>query len=1593
MPCQLGRRCITFIRFGVEEVTSSYLKAMQLTKQLEEKAKEEKKNRQLAEIEMQEAEKSIKSAKSSDINVARAEELLAKASQNFEGKEYRDALTLATQSKETAMKCFEDGIKSIMDSVDKLVELTQNVRKESEQGVSLLKDAKAALQEKNFERSMNLSKQAWGVYEKLTQEFLSETYSQAQSMIVLARNIGEDVAPSEALLEQVRKSMETQDYLTALGQLRDCMESAGTGLSSQVEALLDEAKGYMVTARELETDVTRVTELIQRAESEIASSNLEAALSSARLSKSESEKTLSRAISDNLDNLAQKMQEAEKIESNVDKANELLVLAKNVLKEGNYIAAIDAVKELNSEIYNAQFQKVLATISQSRSKFIAANKIGADLSEAMDFLNNAKNALKEGNFIQALDMAKKGDDVVDEIVAEFENIENTIASLQSQVKMAKGLGAEVSNVESSLKSASESLAARDFESVQAYVKQAREEISSALYSYATECIEVAELVISAGDRLGANLVEPEAMMKQAIDATKSGNYQKSIELSAESTRRAEEIIKIHVSNTIASVELAMYDAENVDISVIKGLLDSAKAEFESNAFDRSYEFADKALNMLETSQSSKARDAVSGLKRGMSISREMGADTSDIEETILRCESYLKERDFSSALADADKALSEARNQQYVAAERMFGEGKLAAIEAKKLGIDITDMKEALKRAKMAFSKADFLQTYKESQFARTSSEKQIVFHQKAYEAINQAAAMLAEAKKTKVEVKDPMGILLSAKGMFERFEYENALKEAEKAKSETERLTALYQAASTLHFINESIVMMKELGMENPELNQLSQRLEAGLKAERQQEVLALAAEGESKTMALLSQSISNLLSSTESLVMDARELNLVVTAQEELLEASRRAFEQKRFKESIETARQVRTQIEDLRKLSQRVAMEIKAAQDVLNEGENLHANMTESKKLLENALNELNTSHYKEAIDFALKSANNSRKTIEKHVSDTIKAFRVSIERAKLEGINVLAAEKLMGKAMEAFNTKDYKTALSEAMKSEGELEKVGLQQEMAEKAISTAEAKQAEAQKSGMVSKKAKSLLIQARDEMKNGNYVRALEHAIQSGDELHMVSEEFSEAIEAINMLTTQIDIARKINADVTISMKLLADAESAKSDNDYKTATEIAREGALEAKRLCHSQLSSLVSTAYKYTDLAGQYGIDVSSASSLLAEAKTFMDTGKFVVSNDKIAQTITDIQTKLKTFFEDRYAQSERAMVHAKEVGAEITASQDLLAKARKAFEDNKFRDAINFVEKSKDAIDLKKGFEREFIELTYEAERVISNSRKFGINVKDGQALFDSARTQKDTDYQLALSTLKKSLETVNSSVAEFRPKLTAMVSTDRAEKGQWVETDITVSNKGKALAKDVSVNIIGDVTFEGNNKIESIRGGGGEAKIKLKFKLETPGEVPLLIKINSTRIMDGMAYEDDSNHSIFVLEPKAVEPRPAVTKSTFEVLKSPTDTKCGICMGKVKTGIEVIKCSCGKEYHAMCGRRFGKCPTCSTDFTEKMDERTRDDDIGELDGAKQPPASPPESPPAQPPAQPAEQPKKGEGTEQPVKTAKKKVALRF
>jgi hypothetical protein len=536
--------------------------------------------------------------------------------------------------------------------------------------------------------------------------------------------------------------------------------------------------------------------------------------------------------------------------------------------------------------------------------------------------------------------------------------------------------------------------------------------------------------------------------------------------------------------------------------------------------------------------------------------------------------------------------------------------------------------------------------------------------------------------------------------------------------------------------------------------------------------------------------------------------------------------------------------------------------------------------------------------------------------------------------------------LDEAKVAFDSKDYKTALELAMRSEGELEKVGLQQDMAAKAINTAETKFSEAKDMGVFSSKAKSLLDTAKQNIKKGDYVKALENAIQSGDELHKVREEFGTAEETLEQLNNQIDTSTEIGVEISIARKLFTDAESAMKGHDYKTAHEIAQEGLIEARRLSYAKLTSKISNIYALIDLANKVNLDVSKLGSFIAEAKTFMETGKFKVSNEKIELCLNDVNEKLQTHILDFITNSETSITHAKEVGVDVTESEKFILDSRNAMEAGKYEDALNLAKKSMSGIvELKSGLEREFITIMNSADSLISSAKKFGINVKEAENLFSQARELKAKDHKGAVKLINESIKFVQDKMDDFRPRLEAEIVADRVVVGEWVETELSIKNTGKTLGTDVSAKMIGDIEYEGDTTTDKLKGGGDEIKLPLKIRFsDVLGDRPIILELTSHRLMDNQTFVDKSTTNIYVGDSTVKD---AIVKKAFERLKAPEEMKCDICMGKVKKGLDIIKCSCGKNYHDLCATRFGKCAACGNPFAEELDKDAERDVLGGLE----------------------------------------------
>ncbi len=67
---------------------------------------------------------------------------------------------------------------------------------------------------------------------------------------------------------------------------------------------------------------------------------------------------------------------------------------------------------------------------------------------------------------------------------------------------------------------------------------------------------------------------------------------------------------------------------------------------------------------------------------------------------------------------------------------------------------------------------------------------------------------------------------------------------------------------------------------------------------------------------------------------------------------------------------------------------------------------------------------------------------------------------------------------------------------------------------------------------------------------------------------------------------------------------------------------------------------------------------------------------------------------------------------------------------------------------------------------------------------------------------------------------------------------------------------------------------------------------------------------------------------ISEPTKVPTTPPIGSAGPMVSTATEAVMCNICMGVVKTGLQITNCGCGNKFHKSCGDRIGVCPKCNT-----------------------------------------------------------------
>jgi hypothetical protein len=1492
----------------------SYLKHLQMQRQLEEQAKEERETRELSEKELKAAEETIGEAKRIDANTADVEAILEEARASLSSKDYKTALEKAREGRERAERVYRERVKAIVDSSGTMVELARSVG-ESPGGATYHEGAMDALKKGEMDRAVELAKKSWKATEKGLYEHLSNAFSQAQALILTAKNSGKDVSVPEDLLSRARTALEENDYESAMGFTRDCLENVSSGLRDDVSESLESAESLLSLATELDGEVEKPQSILQRAREELDALEFDKAMNSTKQAVSALNRILQSGLEDGLAAFRRELEEAGELGADTTDVLARLKEAEEKGKEEDYHGAVDILRKAYEDIRRAKFQVVLDTIAQSKDKFQTALKIGADIRKAMDLLNQAREALNAGRFREALENASASDAEVDRLVKEFHEVEERIKTLQERFAFAEKVGVDTTKPRSLLENARLALQAKEFGKVLDFIHECEDATDRAEYEFTMQSVEAAEQAITLGERMNLDMAAENGLLEEAIVATKGKDYETAIGLAkktrAEAVRRLEGQIRATISEFRESIPVAGKQAVKV-----RKLFDKAESAFAAEDYEKAWRFASDGASLLEGIVRERTSEFVQSIDIAVKLGTDLGVEIPDLEDARTEAEKLFE----GSTLEEMIQVTVKHSDRVGATVDILFDELKSKVVEARNLKLDTEGMVTSLKDAKIARGTDDHLGSLRKLMEVAEDVQEALDAYHRAYNSMSSTAAMIAEAKKKGVDVSQVLQTLVKAKKLFEAGDLEQAYSVAEEAKEDTEGIMALYSAAQNITEARNSLEIAEKYGFNVEALKEDLQSAKAAMKERNYQDAIERSAKVRADTTAFLEENVSRMVSGAEALLEEAVEKGFPVKAAQASVNAARENLEVGAFGEAAEAAQMAKAEIEQLRAFRNDAKAAVKEAQAALAEVESMNVEAPRSTAFLQRAEKAYEDHRYREAIQLGNRILEEVEVERKAYVTQTIARFEEAIAKARAEGINTQSAEKLIRQSKQHLTSGRYRESLELAMQSENEVERVSLQQDMAAKALETARKK---IESFAAPVPAAQELMAQAQETFDEGDYVKALELAIKTGDEFQRLADAWDEAREAVESAEELSAVAEQLGVEAPEAAELLAAIRKSLDEGDSEVAKAKAPMAAEMLTDAIRKMMEAAIREAKDLKALCDELVVEVPEFGRSVAEAAALMDEGDFLRARELTESAKAKADECLSKYAAEVFANSKAAVAHAKKMGADVSESVRILKESRTAMRAKDYRQGIALAQKSVEVVESTRKLEKRYIDLTYQADLSISSAKKFGIDVEAAERrLLEAIETQK-SDLGVAITLAEDAVNLAKEAVEAFAPNVEAEITVEKPQVGEWRDATLTLRNLSKAVAKDVTVKIMGDAEVEDVLEVASIR-GGGEHTLKFRIRMSAEGTVPLNIEVTSHRVMDGKEYVQQTLAEVPV---GAVDEEVAIPEEEAEEdLVAREEAKCALCMGSIKVGMEMVRHSCGTMFHKPCGGRVEECPTC-------------------------------------------------------------------
>lgn len=1441
-------------------MTGGYLKQLQLTKQLEEQAKKAAKNRESAEAKIAESEELIASAKKIGANAAKAEKLLVEANESYSRKDYKGALSQAVQSIELALEAKAQKIKDILNSTQELLDGMGKLGEEAKEPRAAIGKARELIESGQIEDAYSGANAAWDVTERYINAKIADEFERAQSLLLLAQDESLNTDSEREQLSQARRSLESEDFMASLDLLNSCLDSLTESLTNLFQRRRQDLESGFEKVEDIEIDVSKVREQIERANGHLTQVDMQNAFSELTIADGEFRKSFSRTLLQEFGKLESRAQflsghgeDVSPIDSSIDNGRKLT-------RDGKHWEAHGIFREAEREVSEKELGALIRIMYSLKPKLQIARRTGNDTSEALSLLKQAKKVMREGDFASAAGLVQQADDVLEKELTGFREVERELKVTEDLMSLARGYELDRSKAEKSMKAsrgfALKGLLGESMEQLRAAQKELNKEIQQHLGSE----IMRTELLLASAIRMGADVSKESAIIDDIMARIRNGDYSDVDDPLNRCKMSVLEFLEISAKEaiTLASGLIERYQGM-ADVTSPKFMLDKARAAFDSKEFDKAFKLAGKAVEELESRETAVLEGGLNEARRLLEINKALGEESVTINKKFSKADALRLDGDTKEAITAVNEVLQLAGLvvKEQIAKDLNSISRSLSA--AKKKGVVVTKIERLVQRVSKYLEQGNVADAYDTLHEADEGLRATITRYEEVSEYLEETGGFLEEAASNDIDIAGPDKLLEETEALFESGEYERAVELAKKTREDAEAKIGPFMSARILQDVRNLTATAKRLNMDVSKEEAAMRRGQSLLNSKDYNKALVMSKETRDDVRTRIIQTLEAEITNAREMMARADDLGVDFSAMGSIVDRAENLLSEGRINDTLRAIELVKKELDQGLVIERKAQEGIDRASAIISNVRKADFDPGGAADILKQAKEQAQAGRHGIALELAKKSADHAAEAARSKLMERFKNLEMTQRAMDIDGSDLAQASRMKTDFRKMIEEWKFTGAVTALNSLEEELKRVEKQKKLASQTIEETGTRVERARDRGLVSQKVDELLRNTNERMEEGAYSNAFSEAIKCREELRSLEDLYERRRGDQERLREKMRHAADMGIDVSIAEEYFDSAQRLLKELEFEEASLNLSRGDTALNKRIEEILNLRGGELNTLNELSKEIGLEgelTERVSALLA--KKHLELEDFEQLNDTIRLQEDSIRSRLQSMVGDIMGKIQVAS----KSGADVSTSEYLLSQVRELIRTGDLREAFTAVKEAEGSIGVALEERREFMELKMRCESLIENARRNGLVMESVFELFKRAEEERQTDYMSAIETMKEALLKAEEEAASYLPELAIDIDfIDKPVSGKWMRTRLVVTNETKAMARDVQIELEGDIEVRGLEGIKKIR-GNEEMETEVEIMPLHPGKIEVRFNLSCRPVLSEDSFGFDSSFELDV-----------------------------------------------------------------------------------------------------------------------------------